>query len=347
MRESNQGKTFTRSQGSGIDAIQGSPQVPPMNILSAEIVHSSLTWPGLLVALRTAFGGSFMMPQRQVMRLDADGPGNDAFALLPAWNDEVIAVKAFTYFPENPAPHPSLHSQILLFDRHHGQPLALIDGTSVTYWRTAGVSALAADFLSRDDSETLFLLGTGRLAPFLIRAHASVRPLKRVIVWGRDEAKVSSVIDRMGSELPGIHFEASLSIAKSCGEADIIVCATGSPDILIHGADVRAGTHVDLLGNHHAHHRECDTDLILRSRVHLDTFNNCMKEAGEILIPIQEGVFSEQEIIGELADLCSGKIPGRQSAEEITVFKSVGAALGDLAAARAVWMKQAEGRNEP
>jgi 1-pyrroline-2-carboxylate reductase [NAD(P)H] len=113
--------------------------------------------------------------------------------MLPSWNDEVIALKAFTYFPENKPPYRSLYSKILVFDRAHGEPLALVDGSSVTYWRTAGVSALASRFLSRADASSMLLLGTGNLAPYLILAHASVRDLKTVRVWGRDAAKARAV----------------------------------------------------------------------------------------------------------------------------------------------------------
>lgn len=307
-----------------------------MNVISADQVHQSLSWPSLLDALQRTFAGSFTMPPRQVLRLD--DATHDAFALLPAWNDDVIAVKAFTYFPENPPPHPSLHSQILLFDRHHGQPLALIDGTSVTWWRTAAISALASRFLSRKNVETLLLIGTGRLAPYLIRAHAAVRPLKRVILWGRSAEKVAALIDRMSAELPDLQFQASPSIEGSCALADVIVCATGSLEILVKGEWVRPGTHTDFLGNHHADKRECDTELVTRSRVYVDTRVNCFKEAGEILLPIAEGRFSKEQVVGELADLCSGKVAGRQTEEELTLFKSVGAALGDLAAARVVWL---------
>lgn len=309
-----------------------------MKVLSAGQVHSALSWSSVLDVLQDAYAGRYTMPQRQVIKLDAEGGSQDAFALLPAWNEEVIAVKAFTYFPLNTAPIPSLHSQILLFERKHGQPLALIDGTNVTYWRTAGVSALASRYLSRDDSETLLLIGTGRLAPFLIHAHAAVRPLKRVMISGRNPEKVNDLLDRMGNELPHIRFAAATSVEEACTEADIVVCATGSPDILVKGAWIRPGTFTDFLGNHHADHRECDTEMVTRSKIYVDTFINCMKEAGEILIPIQEGVFSREEIRGELADLCAGRVAGRTHPDEITLFKSVGAALGDLAVAHAVWL---------
>jgi 1-pyrroline-2-carboxylate reductase [NAD(P)H] len=295
-----------------------------MQVLSAEQVHAALGWSSLLDELRSAYAGEYTMPQRQVMRLSNDAENHDAFALLPSWNAEVIAVKAFTYFPENPPPHPSLHSQILLFERKHGQPLALVDGTSVTWWRTAAVSALASRFLSRPDAKTLLLLGTGKLALYLIRAHLAVRPLERVLVWGRHPDKVSAVLRAAAAEFPSVRFEAAGSVESACAIVDVIVSATGSPDILLQGAWVRPGTHVDLLGNHHAHHRECDTALVLKASVFVDTFVNCLKEAGEILLPIQEGVFTREAIRGELSDLCAVRVPGRRTTDEITLFKSVG-----------------------
>lgn len=313
-----------------------------MKVLSALQVHSALTESSVLHVLQNAYAGSYTMPQRQVMKLDPDAGGNEAFALLPAWNDEVIAVKSFTYFPGNTPPIPSLHSQILLFERQHGQPLGLIDGTSVTYWRTAGVSALASRFLSREDARTLLLIGTGRLAPFLIRAHAAARPLERIMIHGRNPSKVAALLDAMQKELPQIEFVASPSVEAGCDKADIVVCATGSPEILVQGAWIRPGTYVDFLGNHHSDHRECDTEMVIKSKVYVDTYLNCMKEAGEILIPIQEGVFSRDRIQGELSDLCAGRVSGRNNPDEITFFKSVGAALGDLAVASAVWLAHQE-----
>jgi 1-pyrroline-2-carboxylate reductase [NAD(P)H] len=312
-----------------------------MKIFEEEQVHAALRYPDFIGTLREAFAGDYTMPPRQVMRLDPSSPGHEAFAMLPSWNDEVIALKAFTYFPQNQAPYLSLYSKILVFDRAHGVQLALVDGASVTYWRTAGVSALAADYLARKDAATLFLLGTGRLAPYLIRAHASVRPIQRVRVWGRDPEKVQGVISTAAAEHPGISFEIADDIQATCGEADVIVAATGSPDILVRGDWVKPGAHADFLGNHHADKRECDTALVTRSKVYVDTRANCFREAGEILVPMAEGVFSQEQVIGELSDLCRGTVPGRTSEDEITLFKSVGCALGDLCGALAVYRAEA------
>ncbi len=137
-------------------------------------------------------------------------------------------------------------------------------------------------------------------------------------------------------------FTAVADIETGCGLADIIVCATGSAEVLIRGCQVRPGTHADFLGNHHANQRECDTEMITRSRVFVDTRANCFKEAGEILIPVAEGAFSKESVVGGLADLCRGTVPGRGSETKITVFKSVGCARGDLCGALTTWHAQSK-----
>lgn len=314
-----------------------------MKILTDDHVHAALRFPEFIDALQEAFAGDFTMPPRQVLALDPSSDGHEAFAMLPSWNEQVIALKAFTYFPRNASPLRTLYSKILVFDRAHGEPLALVDGSSVTYWRTAGVSALASRFLSRPESSSLLLLGTGNLAPYLIRAHASVRDLERVMVWGRDAAKAEAVVGRMAGEFPGIRFAVVEDLEAACRAADLVVAATGSPEILIRGAWLRPGTHCDFLGNHHATRRECDSEAVIRSRVYVDTRANCLREAGELLVPMAAGEFSAERVVGELAELCRGSVPGRVSAEELTLFKSVGCALGDLCGALATYRAAAGG----
>ena len=305
-----------------------------MKIISAEAVHAALSYPALVDALQDAFSRKFTMPPRNVFLLDDPGVSHDAFALLPSWNDSMIGVKAFTYFPDNPKPgYQSLYSKILLFDRKHGEPLALVDGTSVTFWRTAGISGLASRLLSRANSETLLLLGTGNLSTYIIRAQASVRPLKRVMVWGRTRSHADKVVSQMSSELSGIDFSVADNLEAACGQADIVVSATGSHEPLVRGAWIREGTHTDFIGNHHATKRECDTALVIKSRVYADSRDNCFREAGEILVPISEGVFKKEDVIGQLTEMCTGQVPLRTSDREITLFKSIGMALSDLVGA--------------
>jgi 1-pyrroline-2-carboxylate reductase [NAD(P)H] len=273
------------------------------------------------------------MPPRKVFLLDDNEDNHDAFALLPSWNDAAIGVKAFTYFPSPAAGYRSLYSKILLFDRQHGEPLALVDGTSVTFWRTAGISGLASRLLSREDAETLVLLGTGNLSTYIIRAQASVRSLKRVKVWGRTRANAEKVVGQMQTELADIEFSVVDDLQAACGEADIVVSATGSHEPLVMGDWIRAGTHTDFIGNHHATKRECDTALVVKSKVYADSRDNCFREAGEVLVPISEGVFREEDVVGQLTEMCTGSVPLRTNDQEITLFKSIGMALSDLVGA--------------
>jgi 1-pyrroline-2-carboxylate reductase [NAD(P)H] len=312
--------------------IQTTHQIISMQIIERDQVERSLRYPRFIDQLDAAFASKFQMPPRLVLPLAA-GESHDALAMLPAWNDQVIALKTFTYFPENLAPHPSLFSRILVFDRVNGSPLALIDGTAVTYWRTAGVSALASRYLSREDSAELLIVGTGNLAPYLLRAHASVRSFSRIRLWGRNPQRAREV----AASLEGVlAVEVVEDLAAACASADVIVAATGSHEPLIKGAWITPGTHVECLGNHHADKRECDSAVVTLANVFVDTRVNCFKEAGELLIPVSEGVFQLDQVRGELAELCRSEVPGRQSTNEITFFKSVGCALGDMAGALAV-----------
>ncbi|MCG8650499.1 MAG: ornithine cyclodeaminase family protein [Pirellulales bacterium] len=304
-----------------------------MKIVSAEEVHAALQYPDLIDALQDAFSKEFTMPPRKVFLLDEREDNHDAFALLPSWNDRYIGVKAFTYFPSPAEGYQSLYSKIMLFDREHGVPLALVDGTTVTFWRTAGISGLASRLLSREDSESLLLLGTGNLARYIIRAQASVRELKRVMVWGRRATKAAAVVAEMSGEFPAIEFSVVDDLQAACRSADIVVSATGSHDPLVKGDWIEEGTHTDFIGNHHATKRECDSPLVVKSKLYADSRDNCFREAGEILVPISEGVITEQSVVGQLTEMCTGQVPLRESAREITLFKSIGMALSDLVGA--------------
>ena len=303
-----------------------------MKVISAEEVHAALSYPELVDSLHEAYGGKYSMPPRQVFLLD-ENTNHDAFAVLPSWNDQFIGVKSFTYFPEAELPYKSLYSKILLFDRAHGEPLALVDVTTVTFWRTAGISGLATRLLSREDSETMLLLGTGNLAPYIIRANLSVRSLKRVMVWGRNLVKAESIVEMMQKEFPDVEFSAIEDRQAACAEADIVVAATGSHDPVVLGEWIRPGTHTDFIGNHHADKRECDTELIKKAKVYADSRVNAFKEAGEILIPIKEGVFAEEGVVAELSEMCRGDAVLRENEEEVTLFKSIGMAMSDLVGA--------------
>ncbi|WP_338849020.1 ornithine cyclodeaminase family protein [Massilia sp. W12] len=322
-----------------------------MQIVDAQGVNRVLQqagWPALLAALRQGFAAARAadLPQRQLYGLPPhQGQENDCFAVLPAWNEEGMAVKAFTHMPQNSkAGYPLLHSQVLLFARAHGQPLALLDGASVTLWRTAAVSALAAQLLARPQRRRMLLLGTGRLAAPLVCAHLASAQLEQVWIWGRDPAKAQAAVQAARAAAARLDLPQPVAqidvlqeeLAPAVAAADLVVCATAAPAPLVSGLWLHAGSHLDLLGNHAPNQRECDSSAVTRSQVWVDSKKNVLAEAGEILLPCQEGVFAPHMIAGELSDLCSLRASPRESGaqERPTLFKSVGAALADLLTAQ-------------
>lgn len=220
----------------------------------------------------------------------------------------------------------------------------MLDGKNLTFWRTTAASALAADYLAKPDASTLLICGTGNLAPYLAWAYAAIRPLSKVLVWGRDKQKALAAADKIvsGEEYqslpPQSRYQVDVidDVDAALGEVDIISCVTGSKTPLFDGNKVKAGTHIDLIGNHDQDKRECDTEAVCRSSVFVDSRTNVLAEAGDLLIPIAEGRFSTNDIKAELPELCAGKHPGRQDDNEITLYKSVGSAQADLAAVKFV-----------
>ncbi|WP_111637570.1 bifunctional Delta(1)-pyrroline-2-carboxylate/Delta(1)-piperideine-2-carboxylate reductase [Marinomonas shanghaiensis] len=310
-----------------------------MQIIDAHAVNQVLTFEALIPAINKTFQQAFGMPQRQMYPLPGGtAEKHDTFAVLPAWTEDVLGVKSFTHYPENPQKGLlTVAAQVLLFSRSTGAPLALVDGTSLTYWRTAAVSALAASYMAREDASTLLLFGTGELAPFMAIAHASVRPIHTVYVHGRSDEKMRSVQQKIKAIRPDLNVQVCHHYESVITGIDIVSCATGSPTPLFNSALLAAGTHLDLVGNHHRTCRECDSATVKMSRVIVDSRLNVLNEAGEILIPLAENCIEESHIQGELAELCSSTIKGRLNNSETTLFKSVGTALADVASAYLVY----------
>ena len=213
-----------------------------------------------------------------------------------------------------------------------GAPLALLDGQALTVWRTAAASALAAGYLARPDSARLLMVGTGALAPHLIQAHATVSPIREVVVWGRRSDRAQAVIDSL--DLPDIAFSVADDLAAAVGGADVVSCATISVDPLIQGDWLRPGQHLDLVGAFRPDMRESDDVAVTRARLFVDTRAGALKEGGDLAIPLAAGVIAETDVVADLYDLTRGAAAGRKADDEITLFKSVGAALEDLAAAQ-------------
>jgi ornithine cyclodeaminase len=302
--------------------------------ISAEQIHASLDYPALIEALRDMFRDGCEMPVRHHHQVEVPGAPEATLLLMPAWQTgREIGVKVVTAFPGNGSKDlPAIMGQYLLLDGETGTPRALLDGQALTARRTAAASALAAGYLARPDAARLLMVGTGALAPHLIQAHAAVRPIREVVVWGRRSDRAQAVID--GLDLPHIEFSVADDLAVVAGTADVVSCATISVDPLIQGDWLRPGQHLDLVGAFRPDMRESDDVAVTRARLFVDTRAGALKEGGDLAIPLSAGVISETDVVADLYDLTRGHAAGRETNDDITLFKSVGAALEDLAAAQ-------------
>ncbi|MFU0505937.1 bifunctional Delta(1)-pyrroline-2-carboxylate/Delta(1)-piperideine-2-carboxylate reductase [Pseudaminobacter sp. NGMCC 1.201702] len=316
-----------------------------MQMISAGDVDEALTFPGLVETLRTAFREGAVQPVRHHHTIERPTGAASTLLLMPAWSDfnsggvagsGHIGVKIVTVSPDNNViDKPAVMGLYLLLDGTTGEPQALIDGQRLTQWRTACASALAATYLAREDASRLLVVGAGALAPFLARAHAAVRPISEIRVWNRTMANAEKIAAELREQ--GFGAEAAGDLDAELSAADIVSCATISTTPLIKGALLRPGTHVDLVGGFTPDMRESDDDAIRRARVFVDTRAGATKEAGDIVQPRASGVLKADAIVADLHELARGEKPGRQAPDEITLFKSVGAALEDLAAGIAVY----------
>ncbi len=259
--------------------------------------------------------------------------------LMPAWNSGKDAgIKVVTVSPENGRfDLPSINGVYIYLDATNGTLKAIIEAKSLTAKRTAATSALASSFLSRKNADSLLMIGTGALSTNLIKAHASVRPIKTVYVWGRDFKKAQTICDQLSAEKFTV--TPVKSIEEKIGEVAIVSCATLSKTPLVFGEYLQPGQYVDLVGAYKKDMREADNNTISKTSVFVDTYEGGLKESGDIVIPLQEGILQESDIKADLFELCSGTKKGRGSDEEITLFKSVGHALEDLAAANYYYEK--------
>lgn len=316
-----------------------------MKVYLAADVAQRLPYTKLVEALRVAFRNDIQAPLRSFYEIDTPFGTRATYGLMPAWQaGEVIATKLITIFPDNAALDlPTIHAQIVLFDGKSGVPTAIIDGTEITRRRTAAASALAATYLAREDARELLVIGTGPQAFHQALAHAAVRPIMRIHVWGRSPGKAAALVQSLmrhgaksgNSSSPCIdaveHLE---SVARG---ADIISCATSAAVPLVDGRWLKPGAFLDLVGSHSPDRRECDDEAARRSTIYVDTLKGALAEAGDILIPLKSAIVRESDIRGDLHALCRKQVSGRTTADQITLFKSVGTATEDLAAAKLVF----------
>jgi ornithine cyclodeaminase/alanine dehydrogenase-like protein (mu-crystallin family) len=282
--------------------------------------------------------GEAILPLRSILWLPerVGALGLMPAALLPS---KVVGVKAITFFHGNEGTELDTHQgAVLLFEAERGQLLAVIDATSITAIRTAAVSGVATKLLAREDAGDLAIVGSGVQAGTHLEAMLAVRPIRRVRVASKDFARAQRFADRE-SKRQGIAIEPMRTIEAAVRGADIVCTATSARDPVVAGDWLEPGSHVNAVGSSVPFARELDTAAVVRSRLFVDRRESATNEAGDFLIARKEGAVGDDHILGEVGEVAIGKVPGRRSREEITLFKSLGLAVEDVASAAHIFEK--------
>lgn len=304
-----------------------------MQLFNSQETQSRLPFNQLIPALEQAFIEGCHVPLRHNHVIsNVDSNHNGILLLMPAWQESKwLGVKTVCIFPNNSKQNlPGLHSVFILYDANTGRPVAIFDGDVITSRRTVAASALAAKWLSRPDSHRLGIVGAGRVASLLAEAYRTVRPIDTVLVWNYTAEHGRELVEKLNKS----GFQAAYvdDLEQLVKQVDIVSCATLSTQPLVKGEWLQAGTHLDLIGGFTPEMRETDDACFANTRVFVDTEEALMK-AGDLLTPMANGVFQKENVLATLQMLCRGQHVGRTSPNEITVYKSVGTALEDVAAA--------------
>ena len=305
-----------------------------MRFVGAQEIRRLLTFPLLVDALEAAH-------RRPPMQIQDSLLGSETaqyFARHAVDAGHYMASKLITSFPGNltAGALPAVQAVLVLFDGTNGRPLAVMDGTEITYWRTAADSALGAKILAPPEPRTLLIVGAGEMSLRLVHAHRTVRPsLQRVLIWNRTPERAAAVAARLAAE--GIESTAVEDLAAATGLADVISTCTRSHEPLVLGARLKAGVHLDLVGGYKPDTREADDEAARRGLVFVDRRESAFHGVGDILQPIASGAIREADVLGDLHDLVGGKVRGRRSSADITFFKNAGGGHLDLMTAELVF----------
>lgn len=310
-----------------------------MRVFSDAQVQEVLPWKELISELKDAFAKGVSLPLRTAHTVPVPGEPDTSFLAMPAWEvGGKLAVKILYIVPGNSARNlPAVNATVLVFDAVTGQVQAAMEGAELTARRTAATSALAADMMARKDAGSLLIVGAGKIASNLIPAHRTVRDYDQVRIWSRRPEQAEGLAAQFDASVTAV---ADLDAALA--EADVVAAATFSNDPLIKGALLKDGAHLDLVGGYTTDMREADNDAIRRAAgsIIVETYEGAMAEAGDITQPLDQGAITKADIAGDLAELCRGKVQARTNDNQITFFKSVGAAVEDFVAARMVTESQ-------
>jgi len=282
-------------------------------------------------ALASLSRGEVTLPLRPVLRIG----DRNAFAVMPAYSQSLRAASAklITVFPDNHGTALDSHQgAVVLFDGNDGRLLALMDAASITAIRTAAVSGVATRLLARTNAGTAAILGSGVQARAHIDAMLAARDVKRIVIWSRDERHAYSLAD--GNARSGVTFDVANTVEAAVRDADVVCTVTAAREPVLRGEWLRPGTHVNAVGASLATARELDSDAVKCARVFVDRRESALNEAGDLLIPMREGVIAANHIVAELGEILVAQAEGRRDDDEITLFKSLGIAVEDLAAAQ-------------
>lgn len=312
-----------------------------MQFVGADEIRRVLTFPLLIDALEAAH-------RRPKIEIDDAmlGSRNAQYFVRHAVDaGRFMASKLITSFPGNldGGVLPAVQAVCVLFDGTDGRPLAVLDGTEITYWRTAADSALGAKLLAPEAPSTLLIVGAGAMAARLVRAHRAVRPsIRRVLVWNRTRERALRLAETLTAD--GIEVQVRGDLAAATSEADVVSTCTRSREPLIRGADLTPGTHLDLVGGYTPETREADDEAMRRGRVFVDRRESAFDGVGDILQPIASGAIAAADVLGDLYDLVGGGGAGRRSPSDITVFKNAGGGHLDLMTAELIFTRLAHER---
>lgn len=305
-----------------------------MKVIAAEALAKIATYGAIVEALREGFKADIATPVRHHHETSAVS----TLLLMPAWSREWTGLKTVVVKTDNAAKNlPTVQASYLLIKNDTGETVAIMDGTELTRRRTAAASALAADYLARPDASTLVLVGAGALGSHFVRAHAAVRPIRKVFIYNRSPEKAAALAGELKGE--GFAATAVTDLEAAVRQADIVSCVTTSTKPIVRGQWLKPGAHVDLAGAFKPTMRETDGEVVARARVFVDTREGALSEAGDLLQARDEGKFDFAHVQGDLFDLCRGTVQGRKTPGEITLFKSCGTALEDLATAIMVYLR--------
>jgi len=301
----------------------------------ASTTRQALPFTGLIAAIERMFVAGCEVPPRHVHKIVSGEGEQGTVLIMPAWYGGYMGIKTVNIFPGNAARGlPGLFSTYTLYSAATGQPLAMIDGDEITARRTAAASALAARYLARSDARRMLVVGSGRVARLLPDAYRALLPIDEITVWSRNPEAAARMAAQLAAD--GCAVRASTALEEAVRRADIVSCATLATEPVIRGAWLQPGSHLDLIGGFTPHMREADDDCFRGSALYVDTVE-ALQKSGDLLGPMARGVFAPADVSGTLEALCRARAAGRQSHQGRTVFKSVGTALEDLAAAILVY----------